>query len=62
VNINLVSMDGGWKSTATGLASYKSLPTTTSQEMQHSKSFMGPAQERAALLNLAMGECSEPAA
>jgi len=25
VNINLVSMDGGWKSTATGLASYRSL-------------------------------------
>src|SRR5688572_13495403 len=25
VNINLVAMDGGWKSTATGLSSYKSL-------------------------------------
>ena len=25
VNINLVAMDGGWKSTATGLASYRSL-------------------------------------
>jgi hypothetical protein len=41
VNINLVAMDGGWKSTAVGLASYKSLKhhhnVTT---MQHSKSFM----------------------
>ena len=25
VNINLVAMDGGWKSTATGLSSYRSL-------------------------------------
>ena len=47
VNINLVSMDGGHKSVATGLASYKSLrhhhnPTT----MRHSKSFMdAPASE-----------------
>jgi lactate racemase len=41
VNINLVAMDGGWKSTATGLSSYRSLrhhhnPTT----MQASHSFM----------------------
>ncbi len=41
VNINLVAMDGGWKSTATGLASYRSLrhhhnPTT----MEASTSFM----------------------
>jgi lactate racemase len=47
VNINLVAMDGGHKSVATGLASYKSLrhhhnPHT----MQHSKSFMdAPASE-----------------
>src|SRR5271169_5029275 len=47
VNINLVAMDGGHKSVATGLASYKSLrhhhnPHT----MQHSKSFMDqPASE-----------------
>ena len=47
VNINLVSMDGGHKSVATGLASYRSLrhhhnPHT----MQHSKSFMDqPASE-----------------
>ena len=41
VNINLVAMDGGWKSTATGLSSYRSLrhhhnPKT----MQASHSFM----------------------
>jgi hypothetical protein len=47
VNINLVAMDGGHKSVATGLASYKSLrhhhnPKT----MQHSRSFMdAPASE-----------------
>src|SRR5690606_1654591 len=41
VNINMVAMDGGWKSTATGLSSYRALrhhhnPTT----MKASKSFM----------------------
>jgi hypothetical protein len=47
VNINLVSMDGGHKSVATGLASYRSLrhhhnPST----MRHSRSFMdAPASE-----------------
>ncbi len=47
VNINLVAMDGGHKSVATGLASYKSLrhhhnPST----MRHSRSFMdAPASE-----------------
>jgi hypothetical protein len=47
VNINLVAMDGGHKSVATGLASYRSLrhhhnPRT----MQHSRSFMdAPASE-----------------
>ncbi|MHB8219080.1 MAG: NPN-dependent hydroxyacid isomerase, LarAH14/15/16 family [Acidimicrobiales bacterium] len=47
VNINLVTMDGGHKSVATGLASYRSLrhhhnPTT----MRHSRSFMdAPASE-----------------
>src|SRR3954452_16029083 len=41
VNINLVSMDGGWKSTATGLASYKSLRHHHNvKTMQHSRSFM----------------------
>jgi hypothetical protein len=47
VNVNLVAMDGGHKSVATGLASYKSLrhhhnPST----MRHSRSFMdAPASE-----------------
>ena len=41
VNINLVSMDGGWKSTATGLASYRSLRHHHNvQTMRHSRSFM----------------------
>ena len=41
VNINLVSMDGGHKSTATGLASYRSLRHHHNvQTMQHSRSFM----------------------
>jgi lactate racemase len=41
VNINLVSMDGGWKSTATGLAGYRSLRHHHNvHTMQHSKSFM----------------------
>lgn len=41
VNINLVSMDGGWKSTATGLASYRSLRHHHNvHTMQHSRSFM----------------------
>jgi nickel-dependent lactate racemase len=41
VNINLVSMDGGWKSTATGLSGYRSLRHHHNvQTMQQSKSFM----------------------
>ena len=41
VNINLVSMDGGHKSTATGLASYRSIRHHHNVDtMQHSKSFM----------------------
>jgi lactate racemase len=41
VNVNLVAMDGGWKSTAVGLASYKSLRHHhNSQTMVHSRSFM----------------------
>lgn len=48
VNINLVAMDGGWKSTATGLASYRSLRHHHNvHTMQHSRSFMD--QERSAL-------------
>jgi hypothetical protein len=47
VNINLVAMDGGHKSVATGLASYKSLRHHHNpQTMQHSRSFMdAPASE-----------------
>ncbi|MCW2665505.1 MAG: hypothetical protein JWN57_467 [Frankiales bacterium] len=41
VNVNLVSMDGGWKSTAIGLASYTSLRHHhNSRTMRHSRSFM----------------------
>jgi hypothetical protein len=41
VNINIVSMDGGWKSTATGLSSYRSLRHHHNvHTMQHSTSFM----------------------
>ena len=41
VNINLVSMDGGWKSTATGLGNYSSLRHHhTVSTMQQSRSFM----------------------
>ena len=57
VNINLVAMDGGWKSTATGLASYRSLrhhhnPTT----MEASHSFMDQHRSRAAQEQLADGQ------
>jgi nickel-dependent lactate racemase len=41
VNVNLVAMDGGWKSTAIGLASYNSLRHHhNSHTMVHSRSFM----------------------
>ncbi len=41
VNINLVSMDGGWKSTATGLSGYQGLRHHHNVEtMRKSKSFM----------------------
>lgn len=41
VNINIVAMDGGWKSTATGLASYNSIKNHHNvHTMEHSKSFM----------------------
>jgi len=48
VNINLVAMDGGHKSVATGLASYRSLRHHHNvRTMQHSRSFMD--QERSEL-------------
>ena len=41
VNINLVSMDGGWKSTATGLAGYEGVRAHHNVDtMRQSKSFM----------------------
>jgi hypothetical protein len=41
VNINLVAMDGGWKSTATGLAGYRSIRQHHNvHTMEHSRSFM----------------------
>jgi len=57
VNINLVAMDGGWKSTATGLASYRSLrhhhnPTT----MQASHSFMDQHRSELHKSNWRMGK------
>ncbi|MDA8057655.1 MAG: lactate racemase domain-containing protein [Actinomycetota bacterium] len=56
VNINLVAMDGGHKSVATGLASYRSIrhhhnPTT----MQHSRSFMDQTRSELHSSNWRMG-------
>src|SRR3954467_6624018 len=57
VNINLVSMDGGWKSTATGLASYKSLRHHHNvRTMQHSRSFMDQHRSELHSSNWRMGE------
>src|SRR4051794_3275078 len=57
VNINLVSMDGGWKSTATGLASYRSLRHHHNvHTMQHSKSFMDQHKSELHSSNWRMGE------
>ena len=57
VNINIVSMDGGHKSTATGLASYRSIrhhhnPAT----MEHSRSFMDRHSSELHHANWRMGE------
>ncbi len=47
VNINLVAMDGGHKSVATGLASYRSLRHHhNAQTMRHSRSFMDQHRRR----------------
>src|SRR6478736_4152688 len=57
VNINLVSMDGGWKSTATGLASYKSLRHHHNvKTMRHSTSFMDRHKSELHSSNWRMGE------
>ena len=57
VNINLVAMDGGHKSTATGLASYRSIRHHHNvQTMQHSRSFMDRHNSELHHSNWRMGE------
>jgi hypothetical protein len=57
VNINLVAMDGGWKSTATGLAGYRSLRHHHNvATMQESKSFMDRHKSELHRSNWRMGE------
>ena len=57
VNINLVAMDGGWKSTATGLASYRSLRHHHNvQTMQQSRSFMDRHKSELHSSNWRMGK------
>jgi hypothetical protein len=57
VNINLVSMDGGWKSTATGLSSYRSLRHHHNvATMQKSRSFMDRHKSELHSSNWRMGE------
>src|SRR6478752_2540264 len=57
VNINLVAMDGGWKSTAIGLASYRSLRHHHNPEtMQNSRSFMDQHKSELHKSNWRMGK------
>ena len=57
VNINLVAMDGGWKSTATGLASYRSVRHHHNVDtMRHSKSFMDQHRSELHSSNWRMGK------
>jgi hypothetical protein len=57
VNINLVAMDGGWKSTATGLASYRSLRHHHNvHTMQNSRSFMDQHRSELHKSNWRMGK------
>jgi hypothetical protein len=57
VNINLVAMDGGHKSTATGLASYRSLRHHHNvRTMQHSRSFMDQHRSELHSANWRMGK------
>ena len=57
VNINLVAMDGGWKSTATGLSSYRSLRHHHNvHTMQHSRSFMDQHRSELHHSNWRMGK------
>jgi hypothetical protein len=56
VNINLVAMDGGHKSVATGLASYRSLRHHHNvRTMQHSRSFMDQHKSELHSSNWRMG-------
>jgi len=56
VNINLVAMDGGHKSVATGLASYRSLRHHHNvRTMQHSRSFMDQHHSELHSANWRMG-------
>ena len=57
VNINLVAMDGGWKSTATGLSSYRSLRHHhNTHTMENSRSFMDQHKSALHKSNWRMGE------
>src|SRR4051812_34535000 len=57
VNINIVSMDGGWKSTATGLSSYRSIQHHHNvKTMEHSKSFMDRHKSELHSANWRMGK------
>lgn len=56
VNINLVAMDGGHKSVATGLASYRSIKHHHNvRTMQHSRSFMDQKRSELHSSNWRMG-------
>jgi Lactate racemase N-terminal domain len=57
VNINLVAMDGGWKSTATGLASYRSLRHHHNvHTLRHSRSLMDRPNSALHTSNWRMGK------
>jgi lactate racemase len=57
VNINLVAMDGGWKSTATGLSAYESLKSHHNvKTMRQSKSFMDRHNSELHTSNWRMGK------
>ena len=57
VNINLVAMDGGWKSTATGLSAYESLKSHHNvKTMRNSTSFMDRHKSELHTSNWRMGK------
>ena len=57
VNINLVAMDGGWKSTATGLSGYQSLKSHHNVKDDAELALVhGPPQVGTPLLELAYGQ------